>query len=106
MLETQGLIENRKYAESVGNDLQIAYDKGELREYFDDVLDFEYHVTSRKEYKAVRVFLTLGGPTCWVDTCSNTVNVSWGGNGASWYLPIAIANVIDEIFQEIYDNQS
>ena len=96
--------ENKEYVRKVAKELQDLYDKGNLTEYFDDVLDLSYLVNSKKEYKSVKVFVTLGGPTCWIDTYTKCVELHWGGETASWGLPIDICDYIDEIFQEIYDN--
>jgi len=77
--------------------------KGNLTEYFDDVLDCEYTVNNRKEYKSVKVWVTLGGPNVWIDTNTKTVELRWGCDSAFYGIPYDICNYIDEIFQEYYD---
>lgn len=75
-----------------------------LYDYFaEDVLDYEYLIDSNKEYKAVKLFVTLGGPTAWIDTETGTVEVRWGTEKGSAYLDISTRDAIDEIWEEFYN---
>lgn len=38
----------------------------------EEVLDIEYSVDSEKNYKSAEIYLSLGGPACWIDTCDGT----------------------------------
>ena len=50
-----------------------------LYDYLEDVLDTEWIIDSNREYKAARFWITLGGPSCWIDTERRTVELRWGG---------------------------
>ena len=63
----------------------------------------EYIIDSRREYKAGRVFVTLGGPTVWVDTARRSVCLAWGAERAEYLLDIDAASAIDEILEEFYN---
>ena len=47
--------------------------------YFDNVLDINYIANSDKSYKGVRLMLTCGGPTIWLDTPMRELQGYWGG---------------------------
>lgn len=74
-----------------------------LYDYFDDVLDLEYVVDSRKDYLSVRVFVTLGGPTAWIDTDTKSVECRWGSETGAFRLLSDVVNDIDDIFEEQYN---
>ena len=57
----------------------------DLREWIDDQLDGEYIVNWRGEYDGAKVYITLGGPTCYYDTRNGKVSVNWGTeSGEAW----------------------
>ena len=68
--------ECREYAKRIAEEAEAYYngttnedgEKVSLYDYFADALDYEVILTSRKTVKAVRLYITLGGPTCWIDT--------------------------------------
>ena len=103
--------ENRKYCESIAKELESIYkgellnDDGEpmtLYDYFDDVLDFEFTITSKKEYKSVKVWVTLGGPNVWIDTSDSYVRLAWGTSQEEYPLSYYVSDEIDAIFEEYY----
>lgn len=75
-----------------------------LYDYFEDVLDFEFIINSDLTYKAVKVYVTLGGPTVWIDTYTACVELRWGSDYASHYLLSDTVNAIDEYFEEYYNS--
>lgn len=75
----------------------------DLWDYFSDPLDFEYTISSRREYVAVRVYMCLGGPNVYIDTNSGEVVGHWGVDTARTWLPHEICEEIDEIFSELYN---
>jgi len=95
--------ENKEYCKRVVDEMVELYEQGILTVYFDDVLDLEYIVNRQKEFVSVKVFVTLGGPTCWIDTHEKKVKLTWGNEKASWCIPSDVCDYIDEIFQEIYE---
>ena len=92
--------ENSEYVKSVADDLAKYYKQDNLFEYFDDVLDVEYCVSSRREYLGIKVWVTLGGPNVWIDTRNKQVKLAWWGEVADYYLPNDVCDAIDDIFAE------
>ena len=74
-----------------------------LYEYFEDVLDFEYTIDSRKNYRSAKVWLTLGGPNIWLDTADNCLHGAWGCTRELYPLPVAVCAEVDSIFEEYYN---
>lgn len=75
-----------------------------LYDYLSDVLDVTYIVGSdRQTLKGARFYVTLGGPSVWLDTCSRSVELRWGGRSASWGLSFALCDELDEIAQDWWD---
>ena len=104
--------ENKKYCEGIAKTIEAIYsgkvlnDDGEtmsLWEYFSDALDFEYTITSQKEYKSVKVWITLGGPNVWVDTSTHMVHLAWGSDREEYPLQYDACSEIDFIFEEYYN---
>lgn len=104
--------ENREYCKRIANEIESIYngeilnDDGEtmsLYDYFSDVLDFEYTVTSQREYKSVKIWVTLGGPNVWIDTSDSEIHLAWGTDRESFPLDWDARNEIDSIFEEYYN---
>ena len=74
-----------------------------LYDYFSDILDCEYIINSDFTYRAVKVYVTLGGPTVWIDTYSGSVELRWANEKSCYYLLSDTVNEIDNIFEEIYN---
>ena len=82
--------ECREYAKRVAAEIEAIYNgtteeenDGEnmtMYDYVADALDFEVILTSMKTVKSVRLYVTLGGPTCYVDTELHAVVCAWGGD--------------------------
>lgn len=53
-------------------------DPEKLYEYLNECLDIEFRCSSAKEYKSAKLYVTLGGPTVWIDTDSGDMLLSWG----------------------------
>lgn len=104
--------ENRQYCKNIADELTAIYngeitnedgDTVTLYDYMSDVLDFEYTITSRKEYKSVKIWVTLGGPNVWIDTELGSVCLAWGTDREEYYLDRIICDEIDAIFEEFYN---
>lgn len=98
-----------EYAKRIADELKNLYynepdedneDEAEtLADYLADALDVEYTLNSCRECIGVRVYVTLGGPTCWIDTRWNTVECVWGGEDrATVYIDSDISDYINELF--------
>lgn len=104
--------ENRKYCKNIAEELQSIYngevknDDGEtmtLYDYMSDILDFEYTVTSRKEYKSVKIWVTLGGPSVWIDTSDSYIRLAWGNQREEYPLAYEVCDEINAIFKEYFN---
>ena len=95
-----------KYAESIRNDLNKLFN-GEtvdecesLIDYLcENALDIEYTLNSQKELIGVRIYVALGGPTCWIDTRNGEVVCAWGDRAAAW-LASEICDEINDFYAE------
>ena len=104
--------DNLKYCKSIAKELESIHngemlnDDGEtmtLYDYFEDVLDFEYTITSRREYKSVKIWVTLGGPNVWIDTSDSYVRLAWGSDREEYPLNYDVCDEINDIFEEFYN---
>ena len=98
--------EAMRYAESIRYDINRLYN-GEpvdgcedLTDYIFEALDVEYLLNSNRELIGVNLFVTLGGPTCWVDTRHGTVECRWGTESGSAWLASEICDFINDHFSE------
>ena len=106
------------YVDSIRDDLKQLYDaeyteeqiealqnNGEAYDvysYVTDCLDVEYTIDSSGNYIGARIYITLGGPTAWIDTRDGYVRGTWGTERAESWIPYEIAEIIDGIFDEMY----
>lgn len=100
------------YAEHIAKEIE-AYASGAIKEngeilglydWINDVLDFEFIVDSRKCYASAKIYVTLGGPTAWIDTAAKAVKLTWGGNYAEYPITEDAAEELDDIMNDIYTN--
>lgn len=85
---------------------QITNDEGDemdLHDWMAEALDIEYTITSQGDYKACRIWVTLGGPSAWVDTDEKTVKVAWGTDRASYLLNWDTCDELDSIAAETWE---
>lgn len=74
-----------------------------LYDYLSDVLDVTWIIDSNREYEAARFYVTLGGPSVWIDTEHNTVELRWGGESACYGLSWDTAEAVDEYATELWE---
>lgn len=98
--------EATRYAESIRDDINRLYN-GEpvdgcedLTDYIFEALDVEYILNSSRELIGVNLFVTLGGPTCWVDTRHGAIECRWGTESGSAWLASEICDSINDHFSE------
>lgn len=97
-----------EYAKHVAEELETYYngtanEDGEevsLYDYFADALDYEVILTSQKTVKSVRLYVTLGGPTCWIDTEEHAVICHWGTDQAAYAIDWDMCNELEEVIAE------
>lgn len=65
-----------------------------------DYLDAEYTVTSNGDVKEVKIAITLGGPSIWVNCLSGTVEGSWGGDRHTTHVD---SDAVDELGRHLAD---
>ena len=103
--------ECRKYAKRVAEEIEAIYngtteeenDDGEkmsLYDYVADALDFSAIVSSQKTIQSIRLYVTLGGPTCYVDTELHSVVCAWGGDRAEYLLDWDACDELENIIAE------
>ena len=103
--------ECREYAKRVAEEIEDIYngtteeenDDGEkmsLYDYVADALDFEVILTSTKTVKSIRLYVTLGGPTCYVDTELHSVVCAWSGDRAEYALDWDVCDELENIIAE------
>ena len=61
----------------------------------DEVLEIRFIVDSHAEYCGALIYVTLGGPTIWVDTRAYAVKGTWGTESAEWGITGDIAFELD-----------
>ncbi len=67
------------------------------------IYDVEYAIGGDHEYRSVTVMIACGGPNICVNTGGNCVELYWGNEEASAWLPPEVAAEIDDIFKETYE---
>lgn len=104
--------ENRRYCKRIADELeaiaagQAVNEDGEemsLYDWVNDALDFEYTVDSQRQYKAAKIWVTLGGPNVWVDTLARAVYLAWGSDRAEYPISYDTADELDNVMAEIWD---
>ena len=83
-------------------ELEERGDNADLWDYFRDVLDVEYRVSSRGEYRGAYIWVTLGGPNIYIDTFAGVIRGAWGSDRDEVWLPSEICAEIDAIFEEYF----
>lgn len=103
--------DNKEYCEMISKEIEAIYngevlnDDGEtmsLYEYFCNALDFEYTITSKREYKSVKIWVALGGPNVWIDTSDSCVHLAWGMDREEYPISYYVCSEIDSIFEEFF----
>ena len=105
------LTEERAYARAISDDLQkvmegtYTNDDGEEVDLYDylnaEVLDVEYILNSDFTLRGVRLYVTLGGPTAWIDTERDCVVCHWGTNSGEWLMPYGVSDEINDLYAEL-----
>lgn len=103
--------ECREYAQRVAEKIEAIYngtteeenDDGEkmnLYNYVADALDFSAIVSSQKTIQSVRLYVTLGGPTCYIDTELHAVVCACGTDKEEYPLDWDACDKIENIIAE------
>ena len=97
-----------EYAKHVAEEIEVYYhgtanedgDEVSLYDYFADALDYEVILASNRTVKGVRLYVTLGGPTCWIDTEEHAVICHWGADKAEYPIDWDLCDGLEEIVAE------
>lgn len=82
-------------------ELENAYNNGELYEYISDsALDVEYTIGSNGNYLGTTFALGLDGSNVYYDTRNSRVEVYWGGEEASVMVDRDVSYELDSFFEE------
>ena len=103
--------ECRAYAQRVVEEIEAIYngtteevnDDGERMSLYDhvaDALEFTAVVSSQKTIQAIRLYVTLVGPTCYVYTELHAVVCAWGGDRAEYALDWDVCDELENIIAE------
>ena len=104
--------ECREYAKRIGDELEAIYngqqvnDDGEevtLCDWLNDVLDYNITLSSTKTLLGLKIYVALGGPTCWVDTELGVVVCSWGADRGEYYINNEICNAINDDMADVLE---
>lgn len=74
-----------------------------IYDYFSDVYDIEWTLSSDFSYKGVRLMVACGGPNIYVDTMTRNVELYWWTESAKYSLSMDVVNAINEYFEEYYE---
>lgn len=110
--------ECREYAKHIAEEVTALYnatgeerarleEEGEPSTLWDylteQALDIEYRADAEKKLIGVYVWVTIGGPSCWIDTHKARVVCSWGSDREEYPLRESVAEAITEYYREIWD---
>ena len=73
-----------------------------MYDYFANCYDMEYVISADKEYKGIRIWIAVGGPSVWIDTTERSVKLAWWGERAECDLYSDACALIDEYGEEMY----
>lgn len=83
-----------------GDELEKAYNDGNLTEYILDNYDEEYRIDSRKCYRSCKIALAIGGPGVWLDTSKSCLRLVWGFTDEYLAVRSEIIEEVDDIMRE------
>ena len=72
--------------------------------FLDDVLSIEYTVDGHHKFLGAQVLVAFGGPTIWVDTRSDLIEGSWGGDKVT--MPFRDVNDLHSQCEELFEATS
>lgn len=84
------------------------YNYETIEEEFTDAytLDANYVIDGRGNMRGAWLYMTLGGPTVWVDTMRGVVRGTWGTDSFEWGLSEKAQDWVCEQAEEMYQNIS
>lgn len=90
-------------AKGYAEDIEEAYENGELIEYIDEhALDIEYTISGNMDYLGVSIAVALGGPSVYINTREKCVEAYWGGESATYTLDSDVVEELDYFYEDYY----
>lgn len=74
-----------------------------VHDFLADALDVEYIVSSRREFRSVRVMVAYGGPTIYIDTDTGNVELYWWNERARYALSSYALDAVNEWAEEYWE---
>lgn len=71
-----------------------------ISDWLDDQLEVEVTTQLNKNYIGSNVYITLGGPTVWLDTRYSRLEARWGGDQASINIDYSLVDELDQLIEE------
>lgn len=68
-----------------------------------EALDVEYTISSNGDMLGVRIYVTIGGPTVYIDTRDRVVRAHWGFDRDECYISYSTAEAIDDLYEILYE---
>lgn len=91
---------NKKRLMNLHDYLNQAAGCGELYDRLMDMIDIEYHLYADLSYKSAKITLALGGPTIFLDTHEELMELFWGNEYEAYPVNRYLAFLIDEAMKE------
>lgn len=85
------------------NNADTEYTEASGYDYLSDALDIQYIVNSDRTYRAARICIALGGPTAWINTLTEQLEVAWWSAPEYRELPKAFVDALDEALAELWE---
>lgn len=74
-----------------------------IYDYMEDALDWRYTVARDKTFRSVEILMSFGGPNIWVSTESQSVELYWWTDRASYPLSSEAVDALDEWAKEMWE---
>ena len=69
----------------------------------DNVYDVEYTISSKKDYRGVRIMVACGGPDIYINTNSGDVELYWWNESARYPMSRSVIDMIDCEYEEMFN---
>lgn len=91
------------YTTDIEEAKENALDEASAFDFISDALDIEYIVNSQREVTDGRVYVTVGGPTAWIDTEKRALVVTWMSEPEVRNLPSSFIDPISDALSELWE---
>lgn len=74
-----------------------------MYDWLGDALDYEYTIGADRSYRGCRVMVAFGGPTIYVNTMTEQVELYWWCDRATYPISREAVNELDACMEELYN---